>query len=568
MLHLIPQVKQLVCKDGFLKSSSVRYDIPSDARLAKALEKLPASPNGAELILTVSGSAGEGYALWVEQDRIRIDAQSPAGAFYAIQTLRQLFSQGDVPCLYIQDEPDFAYRGFYHDVTRGRVPRVETILELVEQMAYYKLNSLQLYVEHTYEFAECRELNGKTGYLTAQELQQIDTACQENFIEFIPSLSTFGHMYEILEQPAYRHLQVIKDKKALRSPVNFWDNRMGHHTIDPLNPESFHLICSLIDQYAPNFSSSWFNICCDETFDLRVYEGREDVGRVYVDFVKKIAGYVTEKKKKVMMWADILLKYPETITQLPEDVLFLNWSYGPNPPEQDIARFATLGRHQIVCPGTSTWNRLCEKTDQEEQNICKMIDYGKRYGAVGVLNTNWGDWGNPCSLGLAMYGMVLGAAKSWTTETVPGADFYGDTDVLLYGKEGATALLARLSDLHNKVSWLDFCRNYFAARFDTDTERKEPLTGTLDALQNDYLALAVDLDASPWINENYRREMILAAQGVCLLAELSQQVLGRNPKRLIDTKEWLTHYREGWLAQNKESELGKIEEMLSWCEAQ
>ena len=61
---------------------------------------------------------------------------------------------------------------------------------------------------------------------------------------------------------------------------------MKHHTIDPLNSESFEVIKSLIDQYAPNFESEYFNICCDETFDLKKYQEQgKDVGKIYVDFV-------------------------------------------------------------------------------------------------------------------------------------------------------------------------------------------------------------------------------------------------------------------------------------------
>ena len=49
---------------------------------------------------------------------------------------------------------------------------------------------------------------------------------------------------------------------------NIWAERIHHHTIDPTNEGSIKLICSLIDQYAPLFRSKYFNICCDETFDL------------------------------------------------------------------------------------------------------------------------------------------------------------------------------------------------------------------------------------------------------------------------------------------------------------
>jgi len=55
---------------------------------------------------------------------------------------------------------------------------------------------------------------------------------------------------------------------------------------------------------------------------------------------------------------------------------------------------AGLKKRQIVCPGTSAWNRFCERIETEEINISKMNELGYKYGAEGVLVTNWGDWGN------------------------------------------------------------------------------------------------------------------------------------------------------------------------------
>ena len=95
-------------------------------------------------------------------DKIIINAKSERGIFYAVQTLRQLFEETCVPCCIIEDKPDLSYRGFYHDVTRGKIPTLETFKKLVDKCAYFKLNSLQLYVEHTYEFTEYKDIKDET----------------------------------------------------------------------------------------------------------------------------------------------------------------------------------------------------------------------------------------------------------------------------------------------------------------------------------------------------------------------------------------------------------------------
>lgn len=568
MLHLIPAVKSLKMGENYLSKKAISF-VPTglDARLVRALNKLPVAKDGAKLTVDIKGEAGEGYTLTVGENSICITADSTRGAFYATQTLRQLFIQDKVPCLQIADAPDFPCRGFYHDITRGRISKVETILSLVEDMAYYKLNSFQLYVEHVFPFAETEDLVKKTGCITPEELKQIEACCYENFIEFIPSLSTFGHMYEILNQPVYKNLAVLKDYVPSR---NFWFDRMRHHTIDPLTEGSEALVESLIDQYYPLFESKFFNICCDETFDLDKHLVCDDPGKVYSDFVKKIIAMVKSRGKDVMMWADILLKHPEVIDDIPEDTVFLNWNYKIAPPEENVAKLAAMGKKQIVCPGNTAWNRLCEDVDVEEGNISLMAHYGKKYGALGVLNTNWGDWGHPANLELGMYGLVLGAEKSWSEETPVDDVFYSHVDCLLYGQEGAMAILKEISRLHSYVVWKDFVRCYVDCRYGEKNEEfaygSVPQEG-LEAIQKALPALEEKLSGT-WKKDNYRMELLCAAQGLCVLAELSAKLAGREVTPLVDTAAWIASYSQNWLRTNKKSELYNLTDMFSWCAEQ
>ena len=55
-------------------------------------------------------------------------------------------------CLRIRDWPDFPRRGVMLDVSRGRVPKLETLLDLAEHLADFKINELQLYTEHTFAY--------------------------------------------------------------------------------------------------------------------------------------------------------------------------------------------------------------------------------------------------------------------------------------------------------------------------------------------------------------------------------------------------------------------------------
>ncbi len=560
MLHLIPKVKTLTELGGTFTHKAIFYQSNNlDSRLVTALSCLPFDEKGAALHIEIDGESGEGYELTLKDD-ITIRAEGPCGAFYAIQTLRQIFTHEDIPCLFIKDAPDFPYRGFYHDVTRGKIPTTETLKKLIDDMAYYKLNALQLYVEHTYEFEEYKDVIQKTGYLTSSQLKELDAYCKERFISFEPSLSTFGHLYELLNQEKYAHLRVNKgelDKHA-------WHHRMAHHTIDPLHPESIEIIKSLIDQYAPNFTSDIFNICCDETFDLKHYDGDQDAGRLYVDFVKQIIAHLKGKDKKIMMWADILLEHPEVIEELPEDTIFLSWQYGAAPNEQKIIKFANLGRTQIVCPGTTSWSRLCENPSIAERNIAKMAEYGKKHGAIGMLNTNWGDYANPCSLELAMFGMIWGAEKSWSVDTPAGEDFYAAINELCYHNKHFVELLFELNFLHSNVNWNSFTLSKFQKETDQPITHRGVSSANIPIVQDAYKMLRQKLDAEP--DSPFITEMKVAAEGLCLFAELTAKLTNMNLDRLTNTEEWLKKYSALWLEKNQPNELYRIEELFRFFE--
>ncbi len=564
-MKLIPMPKKIEKYDGVLKSKTVKLiSRIADSRLLAALRKLPFAEDGTSLEMDIETFGGEGYRLKIEENRIFISAKGEAGAFYAIQTLRQLFAMEEVPCCYIEDEPDFSHRGFYHDITRGKVPTLETLKKLVDEMAYYKLNSLQLYVEHTYEFKEFADSIERTGYITGEELRALDVYCRENFIELIPSIPTFGHLFELLQKDRYKHLCEVEN---FQSDEFFWADRMGHHTIDPTKDESFELVKSLIDQYAVNFTSDKFNICCDETFDLKIGKHKDlDTARLYIDFVVKIINYVKSKGKKVMMWADILLNHPETIKELPEDVVLLNWCYDKDPKEEGARIISGENRPQIMCPGTSTWLRLCENYDVEVSNICGMAKWGKKYGAEGILNTNWGDWGNPCSIEHAMFGLVLGAEKSWNEGTPVDEAYTGRVNSLLYGSDKGVEYLKRLSELCTDVDWYNFSKYYAVLLCDKDYKYVLPGEEKCRDTVQKCCELIDEIKADSHLKSNYKEQMILSTTGTGIMAEILIARGGGEISRKFSTGEWIDDFCSLWDRDNKVSERDVIVKMFKFMD--
>lgn len=76
--------------------------------------------------------------------------------------------------------------------------------------------------------------------------------------------------------------------------------------------------------------------------------------------------------------------------------------------------YAEAGIPFYVCPSTSVMRSILGRTDNCLANLREAAQQGLQNGAVGYLNTNWGDtWGWRRWLPLSYLGFAYGAAVSW-----------------------------------------------------------------------------------------------------------------------------------------------------------
>jgi hypothetical protein len=108
--------------------------------------------------LPATRAPDEAYELLITPDGVIIRSPSPRGAWNATLTLIQIVEQAgpSLPCLRIADAPDFPNRGVLLDVTRDKVPTLDTLFELVDLLASWKINEIQLYTEHTFAYRRHR----------------------------------------------------------------------------------------------------------------------------------------------------------------------------------------------------------------------------------------------------------------------------------------------------------------------------------------------------------------------------------------------------------------------------
>lgn len=359
----------------------------------------------------------EGYTLTIRKSGIQIHYLEEAGLRAALATLRQLFREyrRHLPCLTIRDHPDFAKRGVMLDISRGRVPNLGTLLHLVDLLASFKINEFQLYTEHTFAYRNYRPVWNGWGPLTGTEIRELDARCKELGIDLVPNQNSFGHLRYWLEYPPLKKLAEVSepyesaDGTFLRYPT----------TLSPNHPGTLPFLRALYDELLPNFSSPNFNVGCDETWDLGRGQSRElcerkGKGPVYLDFLKKIHREVSVHHRRMMFWGDIILHYPKLLKELPKEVIALNWGYEKEHPfDREAGLFARSKLAFYVCPGTSTWMSLIGRHDTAFANLRQAAQAGRKHGALGYLNTDWGDGGHPQPLAVSYLPYVMGAAVSW-----------------------------------------------------------------------------------------------------------------------------------------------------------
>ncbi len=517
-----------------------------------------------DIILTIDEALpGQGYTLEITEKSIMLKGGPGDGLLHGIQTLRQIIRQRGLvlPCLRIEDAPSYPIRGYYFDVSRGRVSTLEALKRIADDMCFYKLNTLQLYVEHTYLFRDFSQVWRNETPLTAEEIMALDDYCHERGIELVPSLSCFGHMFEILCKTQYQDLCELENPTAFGT----YTGRMRHHTINAADPRSIKLVTGMIKEFMPLFRSKKFNICCDETFDLGKGRGKAKMDEIgmkdfYTGFVKSLCEFTLSNGSTPMMWGDIILHFPEAIKALPEETVFLNWGYGNTQREDETRTFAAHHAKQYVCPGVSSWNQWLPQLKYSYDNISLMSGYGRKHGALGLLNTDWGDYGHIANPLLSLPGMIYGAAFSWSEALIPFEEINEAISHLAYLDESGTVVKAL--DLMNQgaaYQWHDLVEYYEDGKAMPEYPEN---TACLEKGRELLYSAAARMDTSarpmlaPWL---------LACDGVMLCNEAGACVAKKQKNTALATRLecWYHLYKQTWRQTAKEGDLFRIGHIIA-----
>ena len=363
----------------------------------------------------------EEYGIEINADGVRISASCDEGLFRAVTTLQQLVRRGSAPHMRVHDKPMLARRGYMIDISRGRMPKVETIRQMIDLLAALKYNEFQLYMEgDCFKYAAYPKETADFDCLTPEDILELDEYCRARFIDLVPNQNSFGHMYTWLKKPDFHHLGLFE---ADETPS----------TLNPLLDESFEFVTNLYASLLPYFKSEYVNIGLDEAYGLGKFQIEEycrEKGKdvVFMDWLNKLNDHIRDTYgRKIMFWADMIYNYPNIYDRVPKDAIALEWGYELIQSQRMTAHciaYRNAGVKYYVCPSTNTHGSFAGRMDVTTFNIRTCAELANEYGAEGLLLTDWGDGGHPQSWVWSMNPIALSGQYAWNIGAVQDGESF------------------------------------------------------------------------------------------------------------------------------------------------
>ncbi len=372
----------------------------------------------------------ESYRVKMHSGGAEIVAPSSAGLFYAVQTLRQMVeghgAEAALPEAEIHDWPSMAYRGFMMDLSHGSIMKEDEVRRQIDFLARFKTNQYYFYSEAAIEMKGFPLLNRKGRY-SQNQVRRIIEYARERHVDVVPCVEYYGHLHDLFRLEKYSEMAALPHGGDL----------------NPLHPKAQALLKDWIAQTAALFPSPWFHVGLDEPFELEAAgtaaAGGIDAAELYRRHLDQVTGMVRAHGKRVLFWADIdagariFNKYPQLVEKLPADVVPVPWYYAAKPDyTRWVEPFGRANKPQVIAPGVTCWNEIFPDYPTTFTNIDGFIAGGRKYGAIGVINTGWTDDAQTIYR-MALPGMAYGAAASWQAGPVDREAFFTTYSRQVYG---------------------------------------------------------------------------------------------------------------------------------------
>jgi hypothetical protein len=425
MRQILPAVKSLIIQEGFYYKPSKLKVItnPHSTKAYAELKRMIFIENNEELqdrltFIFDPSLNQEAYRMVFLNKTITITHSDQSGAFYAIKTLKQLFTKDKQweNCS-IFDEPDLKIRGYLLDISRNEIPTQKTLYQLIDLLADLKYNHFELYVEgFSFKYPSFEALYKDETPLTIEDFKKLENYCIRRCIDFVPNHNGLGHMTAWLAKSEYRDLANNEEGMFM------WGSHRKASTLNPLDPRSIELVKTYTSDVLKISKSSYFHINLDEPYELGTGKTEQlakqiGVGEIYLKYMLQLYDHVKSYEKIPLIWGDVLNHYPETLSRLPKDLIFVDWGYDSDAPFYlTLKRLSEAKVSFMSAPGTSSWNSMTGRTYDSLENINNACLYTKLYHGLGFLLTDWGDNGHPQPLSISYLPLVYGSFVSWSSQ--------------------------------------------------------------------------------------------------------------------------------------------------------
>jgi hexosaminidase len=343
----------------------------------------------------------EGYGLSIRSSQILVKANQPAGLFYGLQTLLQLFPkeieskavvagvEWKLPCVEIRDVPRFGWRGLMFDVSRHFFTKAE-VKDFIDNMVRYKFNLLHLHLTDDEgwrieiktlprltevgawraerigtwgKFTPPTRDEPKTygGFFSQDDIRELIRYAGERFVNIMPEIDMPGHCMaavasypELSGTPGAENYQVISGEKFMN-----WDGphntALVDNTLNPANEKIYPFIDKVITELAALFPFEYIHIGGDECAknfweqspairSLMQKENLHTMEEVQSYFEKRVEKIVESKGKKVIGWDEILEG------GLAPNAVVMSWR-----GEKGGIAASKLGHEVVMTPTTSVY---------------------------------------------------------------------------------------------------------------------------------------------------------------------------------------------------------------------
>lgn len=278
----------------------------------------------------------EGYQLFINDELITLSGK-PAGLFYGVQTLRQLFPESiekggaadtthwEIATGVIKDAPAYAWRGSMLDVARHFFG-MEEVKRYIDLISYYKMNVLHLHLSDdqgwrieikswpklTEHGGSLEVGGGKGGFFTQEQYKEIIAYAKSRFITVIPEIDMPGHINSALASYGELNggIQVPKEGRieldlnspdilgAKAKPTQLYTGtQVGFSTLRFEKEETFKFINDVVRELSEITPGPYFHVGGDEAHVTK----KED----YIKFVNRFTEIVKANKKKMVGWEEI-----------------------------------------------------------------------------------------------------------------------------------------------------------------------------------------------------------------------------------------------------------------------